>query len=89
VIVTLRWCSEVRWCSDVDQTTWQARKQKANLENTVELVRFQVCFLKVISLSLTNLKITRVYMIVNFRTRGINSDMHKLAQIPMLIKKNL
>jgi len=83
VIVTLRWCSEV------DQTTWRARKQKANLENTVELVSFRFVFLKVISLSLTNLKIIGAYIIVNFRTRGINSGMHKFAQIPTLIKKNL
>jgi len=26
-------------------------------------------------------------MIVNFRTHGINPGMHKLAQIPILIKK--
>jgi hypothetical protein len=32
--------------------------------------------------------ILKVYMVVNFKTRGISRDTYKLTRIPTLIKKN-
>ena len=57
------------------------------LRGVTQLIKSWVYFPEVTSSSPTNLRATKVYMVVNFRTREISRGTRKLTQTPTLIKK--
>ena len=61
---------------------------KSTMKGVVQLVSPRVCYLKVISSIPQTSRLLEVYKVVNFRACKIIRGTHKLAQIPVLIKKN-
>jgi hypothetical protein len=57
------------------------------LRGVAQLIRSWVYIPEVINSSPTNPRVTKVYMIVNFRAREISRGTRKLTQTPTLIKK--
>jgi len=60
--------------------------KKIFLKDITQPIRFWIYFLKIINLSLTNLRATEAYMVVNFRTREISRGIRKLTRTSILIK---
>ena len=54
-----------------------------------QLIRHYTCFIEVTNSSPAISRPPKVYMVVNFRARGVSRDARKLTWISMLIKKNL